>query len=198
MLDLNLKRRHLSETQRAAVAAELANMRQGERTDLANWRKVHLAGYGGPPSQRREASVERAQIVRRVGVPELFQAIKRDQLPVSQAVALAGMEPGRRRAALDRIVAGQRACHVVLSERRTEHAQQIEHASAVQPLSALGRRYPVIYANPPWRFETWTPAGAGRAAEQHYPCMTLDDICALPVEDIAADDAVLFYGPQRR
>ena len=41
-------------------------------------------------------------------------------------------------------------------------------------------------------FESWTPAGMGRAADLHYPCMEIADICALPVEDIAADNAVLF------
>jgi hypothetical protein len=40
---MNLKRRHLDATQRSAIAAELANMQQGQRTDLipsANWQNV--------------------------------------------------------------------------------------------------------------------------------------------------------------
>ncbi len=51
-------------------------------------------------------------------------------------------------------------------------------------------RWPVIYADPPWRFENH-PTGAW-AVENHYPTMPLDDICALPVSDIAADDAILY------
>jgi ParB-like chromosome segregation protein Spo0J len=46
VVSMNLHRRHLSQSQRALVAAKLANMRQGERTDVrpsANLQKVSQA-----------------------------------------------------------------------------------------------------------------------------------------------------------
>lgn len=52
--------------------------------------------------------------------------------------------------------------------------------------------FEVIYADPPWRFESWSDQGEGRSAVQHYDCMDLDAIAALPVSDIAARDAALF------
>lgn len=48
--------------------------------------------------------------------------------------------------------------------------------------------YPVIYADPPWQFDI--PLSAGRALENHYQTMSLEDICALPIP--AAENAVLF------
>lgn len=53
------------------------------------------------------------------------------------------------------------------------------------------KRYNVIYADPPWTYTDKAAAGK-RGAEFKYPCMTLDDIKALPVPEIAAADAVLF------
>ena len=50
----------------------------------------------------------------------------------------------------------------------------------------------VILADPPWRFETWSHRGQGKGASQHYDTMTTDDICALPVADLAARDCALF------
>ena len=55
------------------------------------------------------------------------------------------------------------------------------------------RRYPVIYADPPWDYRLYNETtGSQRAAAEHYPTMKLDEICALPVADIATDDAILF------
>jgi len=51
------------------------------------------------------------------------------------------------------------------------------------------KKYNIIYADPPWRYEQRTVQGG---AEQHYPTMTLDDICALPVAELADKDCALF------
>jgi N6-adenosine-specific RNA methylase IME4 len=58
---------------------------------------------------------------------------------------------------------------------------------------ARGRRFKTILADPPWRFENRT----GKMAPEHrrlsrYETMTLDDICALPVEGIADQTAHLY------
>ena len=52
----------------------------------------------------------------------------------------------------------------------------------------LGRQFGTIYADPPWRFNNAACRGAAR---KHYPTMSLDDICALPVQSIAAPNAHL-------
>lgn len=54
------------------------------------------------------------------------------------------------------------------------------------------RKYRILLADPPWAFETWSHRGQGRGASQHYPTMKTEEICALPVNDMAAKDSVLF------
>jgi N6-adenosine-specific RNA methylase IME4 len=53
-------------------------------------------------------------------------------------------------------------------------------------------KFDVIYADPPWTFRTWSAEGKDRSPEKHYDCMSLADIRALPVSDIAADNCALF------
>lgn len=67
--------------------------------------------------------------------------------------------------------------------------------NAVQDLAAFarGRRFSTILADPPWQFQNRT----GKVAPEHrrlsrYPTMTLDDICALPVADLADEPAHLY------
>lgn len=52
--------------------------------------------------------------------------------------------------------------------------------------------FKVLYADPPWRFKAWSHRGEGKGASQHYSCMNIDDLCALPVAELAAKDAALF------
>lgn len=55
------------------------------------------------------------------------------------------------------------------------------------------KRYGVIYADPEWRFETYSrETGMDRAADNHYPTSETQDICARDVAAIAADDCALF------
>jgi N6-adenosine-specific RNA methylase IME4 len=77
-------------------------------------------------------------------------------------------------------------------ERRTERTQRLaEIADAETPaVGSLTRRYPVLYADPPWRYEH--AASVSREIENQYPTMALDDICELPIDKICTDDAILF------
>lgn len=50
----------------------------------------------------------------------------------------------------------------------------------------------MILADPPWHFAVRSEKGEGRSAKKHYAVMALDDICSLPVAEIASQNAVLF------
>ena len=44
--------------------------------------------------------------------------------------------------------------------------------------------------DPPWKHDAWV--NGNKSPMTHYPAMTTDELCALPVKNIAADDCVLF------
>jgi N6-adenosine-specific RNA methylase IME4 len=52
-------------------------------------------------------------------------------------------------------------------------------------------QYRVIYADPPWRFATYSDKGKGRSAEAHYDSLSIDQIKELPVGQWAGNDAAL-------
>jgi N6-adenosine-specific RNA methylase IME4 len=55
-------------------------------------------------------------------------------------------------------------------------------------------RFRVVYADPPWSYHDKADAGAVQSggAEQHYPSMSIAELCALPVASICESNAVLF------
>jgi len=53
-------------------------------------------------------------------------------------------------------------------------------------------RYSVIYADPPWRYQNYASEGIPQTTDkQHYPTMSLDELKALPVKDLAAENCAL-------
>jgi N6-adenosine-specific RNA methylase IME4 len=58
-------------------------------------------------------------------------------------------------------------------------------------LLRTGRKFGVIYADPPWTFDTYSDKGKSRSAENHYACMSITEIKRLPVCKLAAADCVL-------
>jgi len=55
----------------------------------------------------------------------------------------------------------------------------------------LNKKYKTIYADPPWYFRSYSEKGEGRNAIKHYKCMSLSDICNLPISTISDDNCVL-------
>lgn len=75
--------------------------------------------------------------------------------------------------------------------REPAAAEQFESGSS-ETLDILVEReteFATFYADPPWQYDN---QGTRAATDNHYPTMTIADICSLPVEQLAADKALLF------
>jgi N6-adenosine-specific RNA methylase IME4 len=54
-------------------------------------------------------------------------------------------------------------------------------------------KYSIIYADPPWSFNNKNTGGNLKSgAANQYRVMSINDICNLPIANIAADDSILF------
>jgi N6-adenosine-specific RNA methylase IME4 len=71
-------------------------------------------------------------------------------------------------------------------------AAEIISANTIFDALPAGARFGAILADPPIAFATRSPKGEGRCPQQHYSCMSLAELEALPIAEIAAADAFLF------
>ncbi len=53
-------------------------------------------------------------------------------------------------------------------------------------------KYGAILADPPWRYDLRSEAGEAKSPQAHYACMTIPQIAALPVHQLAGSDCVLW------
>lgn len=100
VVSLNLKRRHMSERERAMVASKIANMPKGARTDIAP-----IGAMSDAEAARllnvSERSVERAKAVRRDGAPELVKAVEAGTASLSSAAEIAKLPVDEQQAIVE-------------------------------------------------------------------------------------------------
>lgn len=194
VLDLNLDRRHLNESQRASVAARMATMTRGERTDLKDGSSL---GDGLEKTSRAEAaerlnvserSVNSAKKVQDSGAAELVDAVDQGVLAVSVAEKLLTLPVEEQK----RLVLEETPAVIKNAAKKAQRADK-EIKLAAKQKALPNKRYGVVYVDPAWRFEPRNrETGLDRAADNHYPTMTTEEIIALPVGDIAAADCAMF------
>lgn len=64
----------------------------------------------------------------------------------------------------------------------------------VKILESIGFKYPIIYADPAWKFNNKRTGGSmsSGADHQYKTVMNAEQIAQLPIKEIAADDSILF------
>lgn len=180
VISLNLKRRHLTSSQRAAVAVELLPMLEEEARErqLATLKQKQeqqplvkfLTNGDGNNGKAAQQAAEISQTNRQY---------------VSDAKRLKEEAP----ALFEQIKNG----HLTIPQARQEIARQRMLASAETPPFPQGK-YRCIVLDPPWpvkKIEREERPDQG--IELDYPTMTLEEIAALPIPDLADEAGCHLY-----
>jgi N6-adenosine-specific RNA methylase IME4 len=199
VISLNLHRRHLSESQRSIVGARVKKLFEDEarQRQLATLKQnstvvANLPQREEPHKSREDAarsvnvsprSIQSGIKVLEQGIPELADAVMADKIAVSAAAALVD-QPAEYQQKVVQLVESGEAKSVVDARRLLRR----EEAKAAPVMDG---KYRVIYADPPWNYGDKRD-GHTTGAEDHYPSMTIQELCDLPVKDLAEDNAVLF------
>jgi N6-adenosine-specific RNA methylase IME4 len=117
----------------------------------------------------------------------LYELTKLDDATIARGIETGAIKPDMERREAQALRTG---------EKRVERLARAERLAVnpPEPLRAVAarRRYPVVYADPPWTFETLSEKGKRKSPENHYPTMTIADIRALPVGALAGSTGALF------
>jgi hypothetical protein len=96
VISKNLRRRHLRDSQRALIAARLANMPRGARTDRGKRLDSISTLRASQLLNTRARTVSNAKVVRDNGVSELVKLVERGECSVSAASIVARLSPDQQ------------------------------------------------------------------------------------------------------
>jgi N6-adenosine-specific RNA methylase IME4 len=198
VVSLNLKRRHLTSSQKAVVALAVekqlaveARKQQGRRNDLLQriekgGQPLHAAQQASTLLGTNRQYVLDAKRIERQS-PTLLEEVRRGSLTIPEAKKLVRLPLPEQARALELVQRGD-ARTVVDSVRKLRLAAQVE---AVTTMQLPKGTYHVLVSDPPWpyakRMEDTTHRGT-----IPYPSMTIQEIAELPVQKLAHTDCILW------
>ena len=68
--------------------------------------------------------------------------------------------------------------------------ERVQRDETLEQPAIPKEKFSLIYADPPWRYDH--AKTKSREIENHYPTMSIEEICELPVGSMSADDCTLF------
>lgn len=127
----------------------------------------------------RKTLINLSSVSRRVALPE------RELAPsIGHSEAVAKLEPAEQREFLTKARTEGWSVSDIRDEIRAASRRRVVDGQAI-----LSGQHRVIYADPPWRYRNMNQRPS---AERHYSTLSIEELCALPVQDHAMPNAVLF------
>lgn len=203
----NVQRRHLNETQRAFVGAELVPMYEAqakERQRLGGERKGKLNVAEAQKGTATEhaaravnvssASIKHALTVKRDGAPEVLSAAReRGQIKVSTAAELVKLPQHKQQEIVQKLGGGElrsgKVRAYVNQEKKRDVVRKInERRVAPMPGGLFG----VIYGDYPWHYDN-SDQHEGSRGHLGYPTMKMEEVIAHALEAAkrAAGDCIV-------
>lgn len=153
-------------------AKKLQTLKQGDQApDLSNIDKTEEHNTQKQVSEELGWSTGKyamAEVVDKKAGPELKEQLRNDEISINKAYQ-----------------------KVKAQEKKDKVSEKVEDApQGVNQVDIFNtdQKFSIIYADPPWDY--WS--GGMKNQSLHYPPMTIDEIKALPVNDISDDNALLF------
>lgn len=184
VLSLNLHRRHLTSSQRAALATEIEPLIAAELEEL----------------RRKKISETRVLVHEQMG--ELLRPSNGDERgPKASEIAAQNLNTNGKYVSDAKTIkkeAPDLFAQVKAGEKSIPEAKrELTARKKVAPPPLPSEKYRVIYADPPWHYGNsgviTESDNYGRAA-RHYPSMTIPELCTLgsQVREMTEENAVLF------
>lgn len=121
VISANLHRRHLTTSQRSMIAANIAKLEQGARTDLRQ--NCRMSQDEAAVSLRvSPRNVRSAKKVKETGTPELVEAVRDGIVTVGAAVEAADLPPDEQRDVVRQVRKGVKAS-AAIAKKKTKHPE---------------------------------------------------------------------------
>lgn len=202
VVSLNLKRRHLDESQRAMVGEKLVTMKHGGDRKSDQRANLHLDMTNGQAAELMnvsERSIKFAKKVQSQGVPELIEKVESGGVKVSVAADIATLPENQQEVIVS---LGDKAILQAAKEirskkakaRQEENERLRQKAMSVPPPDG---QYRCIVMDPPWPMKKIErDVCPEQTAELDYPVMTMGQIMDIRVP--ASDQCHLYLWTTQR